>query len=75
MNDKKNTFDKCSHGGYISKLYLNNNQVVDINKDDIVILVGPNNAGKSRALYDIYQLCEKKMGLFRNWGISIYSMI
>lgn len=61
MNDEKNTFDKCSHGGYISKLYLNNNQVVDINKDDIVILVGPNNAGKSRALYDIYQLCEKKM--------------
>ena len=33
-----------NHGGYISKLFLNDNQIVNINKDDIVIFVGPNNA-------------------------------
>lgn len=50
-----------NHGGYISKLFLNDNQIVNINKDDIVIFVGPNNAGKSQALLDIYQICEKKI--------------
>lgn len=28
--------------------------------NDIVIFVGPNNAGKSQSLKDIYELCESK---------------
>ena len=48
------------NGGYISKLIFNNGQSVDINKNDIVIFVGPNNAGKSQSLKDIYELCERK---------------
>ncbi len=45
---------------YISKIIFNNNESIDINKDDIVIFVGPNNAGKSQALKDIYMLSSKK---------------
>lgn len=48
------------NGGYISKLLLNNGKEIDINKNDIVIFVGPNNAGKSQALKDIYEICETK---------------
>lgn len=48
------------NGGYISKLFLNNGKEIDINKNDIVIFVGPNNAGKSQALKDIYEICETK---------------
>lgn len=47
-------------GGYISKLFFNNGQSVDINKNDIVVFVGPNNSGKSQSLKDIYELCERK---------------
>lgn len=36
-------------GGYISKLFFNNGQSVDINKNDIVEFVGPNNSGKSQS--------------------------
>ena len=44
-------------GGYISQITFNNGQTtVDINSDDIVVFVGPNNAGKSQALKDIYKL-------------------
>lgn len=43
-------------GGYISKITFNNGKDVDINKNDIVIFVGPNNAGKSQSLKDIYAL-------------------
>lgn len=46
--------------GYISKLVFNNGKELDINKNDIVVFVGPNNAGKSQALSDIYALSEKK---------------
>ncbi len=45
---------------YISKIIFNNNKCIDINKNDIVIFVGPNNAGKSQALKDIYALSLKK---------------
>ena len=48
------------YGGYISKLRFNNELEVDINKNDIVIFVGPNNAGKSQALRDIYELSDTK---------------
>lgn len=47
-------------GGYISKLIFKNGKVIEINKNDIVIFVGPNNAGKSQTLKDIYELCESK---------------
>lgn len=47
-------------GGYISKIMFNNGEEVQIKKDDIVIFVGPNNAGKSQSLKDIYMLSSEK---------------
>jgi ABC-type polar amino acid transport system ATPase subunit len=47
-------------GGYISELTFNNCEVLQIKNNDIVIFVGPNNAGKSQSLNDIYTLCEAK---------------
>lgn len=47
-------------GGYISQIMFNNGQTLDINMDDIVIFVGPNNAGKSQSLKDIYTLSGSK---------------
>ena len=41
-------------GGYISKIHFNDGTDVDIQQNDIVIFVGPNNAGKSQSLKDIY---------------------
>lgn len=52
--------DEERAGGYVSKLYFDNGQFVDINKGDIVVFVGPNNVGKSQTLRDIYALCEDK---------------
>ena len=49
------------YGGYISKIIFNNNEKLDIAKDDIVIFTGPNNVGKSQCLKDIYQLSYKKL--------------
>lgn len=46
--------------GYISKILFNNGKEIDIEKDSIVIFVGPNNAGKSQSLKDIYILSEQK---------------
>lgn len=40
--------EAVKNGGYISKLYLNNGKEVDIKENDIVLFVGPNNAGKAR---------------------------
>lgn len=31
---------------YVSELIFNNRDKIEINKDDIVLFVGPNNAGK-----------------------------
>ena len=45
--------------GYISQLTFNNGQTIDIRKNDIVIFVGPNNAGKSQSLKDIYALSKE----------------
>lgn len=36
-------------GGYISRITFNNGESLDISRDDIVIFVGPNNAGKSQS--------------------------
>lgn len=47
-------------GGYISKIHFNDGTDVDIQQNDIVIFVGPNNAGKSQSLKDIYTLASEK---------------
>lgn len=59
-NTNIDTEEIVENGGYISKLFLNNGKEIDINKNDIVIFVGPNNVGKSQALKDIYEICETK---------------
>lgn len=56
----EDTEEIIKNGGYISKLFLNNGEEITINKNDIVVFVGPNNAGKSQALKDIYTICETK---------------
>ena len=48
------------YGGYVSKIVLNDDVGISINESDIVVFVGPNNAGKSQSLKDIYGLCESK---------------
>lgn len=48
-------------GGYISRIAFNEGTCVNIHENDIVIFVGPNNAGKSQTLKDIYNLCAQKM--------------
>ena len=45
---------------YISQLRFNNDQTIEIKKNDIVVFVGPNNAGKSQALKDILEIADKK---------------
>lgn len=47
--------------GYISKLQFNTGDSLDIKQNDIVVFVGPNNAGKSQSLKDIYNLSSEKM--------------
>ena len=42
---------------YISKIKFAEKEII-INKNDIVVFVGPNNVGKSQSLKDIYNLCE-----------------
>lgn len=48
-------------GGYISEITLNNGDSLSIQENDIVVFVGPNNAGKSQSLKDIYTLSGKKI--------------
>lgn len=60
MLDKKENMNLETYGGYIAKVIFNNGQSIEINKNDIVIFVGPNNVGKSQALKDLYALCKKK---------------
>lgn len=48
-------------GGYISKLTFNDNSTLDIQNNSIVVFVGPNNAGKSQSLNDIYRLSKEKL--------------
>ena len=52
--------EKNPYGGYVSKIVLNDDVGISINESDIVVFVGPNNAGKSQSLKDIYGLCESK---------------
>lgn len=48
-------------GGYISKIHFNDGTSLDIQQNDIIIFVGPNNAGKSQSLKDIYALSSNKI--------------
>lgn len=52
--------EERKYGGYISKLKFNDDSELNLNKNDIVLFVGPNNAGKSQSIKDIFSLCEKK---------------
>ena len=47
-------------GGYISKVHFNDGTYAEIQQNDIIIFVGPNNAGKSQSLKDIYALSSNK---------------
>lgn len=46
---------------YISKLVFNNGQILEIERNAIVLFVGPNNTGKSQALKDIYRKNNEKI--------------
>ncbi len=58
-------------GGYISSIQFNSGETVDIAQNDIVIFVGPNNAGKSQSLKDIYALSKNKCPATVITGIEI----
>lgn len=47
-------------GGYISTIVFNNGKSITIKQDDIVLFVGPNNAGKSQSLKDLYALSQSE---------------
>jgi predicted ATPase len=55
---------------YISQLRFNNDQTIDIKKNDIVVFVGPNNVGKSQALKDIWEIADEKPA-----GIVVKSLL
>ncbi len=42
---------------YIERIKFNNGTEVDLSPGEVILFVGPNNVGKSRALNDIYELC------------------
>lgn len=42
---------------YVSEITFNNDEKLSIKENDIVLFVGPNNAGKSQSLNDIYSKC------------------
>lgn len=46
-------------GGFVSSITFNNGVTLDVEKNSIVVFVGPNNVGKSQALKDIYALSER----------------
>lgn len=48
-------------GGYISQIRFNDGEKIDIAENDIVVFVGPNNAGKSQSLKDLYVLSKDKV--------------
>lgn len=47
-------------GGYISQVQFKNGVSIGLLQNDIVVFVGPNNAGKSQCLKDIYTLAQGK---------------
>lgn len=54
---------------YISEITFNSGESLSIKSNDIVIFVGPNNAGKTQTLNDIYTNC------FRNFSTKVISNI
>lgn len=60
-NSSNKSFRNDKTGGYIRNITFNDGSSVEINKNDIVVFVGPNNSGKSQSLKDIYTLCESKV--------------
>ena len=56
---------------YISKLFFNNGESLDLKENDIVLFVGPNNAGKSQSLNDIYTKCQNEQNTIVVFGINI----
>jgi len=63
MDEKNRDKSGCDYnisenfGGYVSQIIFNNGKSLTTSSSDIVVFVGPNNAGKSQTLKDIYQLC------------------
>lgn len=49
-------------GGYISEIFLNDGSSMGLEKDSIVVFVGPNNARKSQTLRDLYALADTREG-------------
>lgn len=49
-------------GVSIDRLIFNDGTELPLNPTDIVVFVGPNNAGKSRSLKDIYSLLSSPNG-------------
>lgn len=58
-------------GGYVSRITFNNGVSLDVEKNSIVVFVGPNNAGKSQTLKDIYSLSENGQNSVVVSGIEI----
>lgn len=44
--------------GVLSSIKFNNGCDITVDKNEIIVFVGPNNVGKSQALKDIYSLCD-----------------
>ena len=57
IDDTKTVFPARGH---IVKIKFNNGKELNINKNDIVVFVGPNNVGKSQSLSDIFELSGNK---------------
>lgn len=55
------SLSETTYGGFISKLILNDSTELNIAKNDIVVFVGPNNAGKSQSLRDIYEISQNRI--------------
>lgn len=55
--DRKDDKDQQAIKSYISELIFNNGEKLNVKENDIVLFVGPNNAGKSQSLLDIYNKC------------------
>lgn len=61
MSDNLEEYDSQTNTGTacsVSSITFNNGEVLEVAKNDIIIFVGPNNAGKSQSLRDIYSLAE-----------------
>lgn len=55
--EKESREEKQKIEAYISEITFNNGESLSIAPNDIVLFVGPNNAGKSQSLRDIYVKC------------------